>query len=78
MQLQHLVLGFELELYAPEEFCMMYWCASWAHMSRDTAESWQHLWTTERCAWEHHFLAVKGGTDKEGHREGRKNSLNLS
>jgi hypothetical protein len=39
MQLQHLVLGFELELYAPEEFCMMYWCASWPHMRRDTPES---------------------------------------
>ena len=25
MLLQHLVLGFELELYAPEEFCMMFW-----------------------------------------------------
>ena len=28
MLLQHLVLGFELDLYAPEEFCMMYWCAA--------------------------------------------------
>ena len=24
--LQHLVLGFELHLYAPEGFCMMAWC----------------------------------------------------
>jgi hypothetical protein len=23
--LQHLTMGFELDLYAPEEFCMLFW-----------------------------------------------------
>lgn len=27
MLLQHLQLGFELDVYAPEEYCMLFWCA---------------------------------------------------
>lgn len=33
MLLQHLQLGFELDVYAPEEYCMLFWCAPSLHLS---------------------------------------------
>ena len=59
MQLQHLVLGFELELYAPEEFCMMYWCASWPHMRREFLKVAASL-KDRMLRVESLFLVVKG------------------
>ncbi len=31
MLLQHLLLGFELGVYAPHEHCMLFWCAPRQH-----------------------------------------------
>jgi hypothetical protein len=39
MLLQHLQLGFELDVYAPEEYCMLFWCAVFNLSSFSTRSS---------------------------------------
>ena len=40
MLLQHLLLGFELGVYAPHEHCMLFWCARRAIARRPRQRAW--------------------------------------